>query len=1216
MPYTRSREVEAQTQTQQLHGYRYLARHMLDAASQQVRSVALPFYTWITNRVFGAKLTFEQNFINHLRQSGDAVVDTSNGYITFELKKINDRTVLGIVDEEGKVEICLEPWETKLSQYLKNVANKITYVEYGELHDTWSEADFAEFREELAAKTLLSHNDVSIDFNDTEIHKHVQFDGDDKDLKLDLYLKWVNRYGRPEDDSTEEESSALWNTSKMVVITGLMLGAGIASAKRVVTWAQGTSLHVLDFYREHVNFDMSNVALGVLGTMATSNPLWLGLSMLNSQHGAYGQVVNGKILNQTVGIGQQLNLTINMRDVFGELASDISITQADGKPLREWLSVNVEPMLKGSCSTPGEAYGVATQESGKVYMVGHMSSTDYLLVISTSNATNPFISGTQNFPYRSFPYNYAVAVSNSIFFITGYGVNSGTYGGWYTSNGVACTYAGYSPRGVAMHGTTAYVAGLPSGGGLHIVGGGSWSTSNDVYGVAISGTMAYVIENGDWSGLRMVNVSDVNNPVLQTSFVIPSSRNPYGIAISGTTAYVSVSGDWAGLQIIDISNVTNLVLKSNFDIPNNITPYHVAIDGTTLYMAVNGEWSGLQIIDISSWRIAGTPQCQDIGKIYVKVTSLNNSTMTLSDIFTIDVEAGLPTIGLSLASQSGCCTVGIGELYNFTFAHESFSNMYNSSMIYAATKGNGDPLPNWLTFNPKTRTFTGTVPGNLGYIGPLTVKVTATTCDPLSVSQNFVINVTGSLSATNIEQAINYFFNTLYNLADIVVTTPSPTVNVCLTIHNTTLGEFIPETKGSVTSTYDTDSGAWRANGSIGDINALLADLRFKPSPNAYGNFTIGVNITDSYEQNLISLISASGTGDHDIPANNAALIGGIIGGIVTIGLIGTTIIGIWRCRKHQKDQKILYELRNPLLKQPVVEVALEDTSGIPEIKNKDLKLGRELGRGGFGTVYKGLWDVGNTEVAVKKLNPGLDALAGTIADFEREAAIMAKLRHPNIVQIYGICRDDVTSSYCIVMEFMGGGALDSLLYNRERDLPWQPTRWQIIKNCAVGLRYLHDQNVMHRDIKSGNVLLDVNLQAKWTDFGISRVTSESRKTMTRGQGTVSWMAPEIMRGDRDYTNKADVYSFGILLWEMVAREEPYKDVVNQFQLYERVLTGRRPTIPPEAPLRFAALMQRCWAQRAEERPDMETVKTEIDHIIEEEVHTDSASSSSTSLAS
>ena len=146
-------------------------------------------------------------------------------------------------------------------------------------------------------------------------------------------------------------------------------------------------------------------------------------------------------------------------------------------------------------------------------------------------------------------------------------------------------------------------------------------------------------------------------------------------------------------------------------------------------------------------------------------------------------------------------------------------------------------------------------------------------------------------------------------------------------------------------------------------------------------------------------------------------------------------------------------------------------------------------------------------------------------------------------------------------------------------------------------LNYVHSQSIWHRDLKSGNVLVhkDVDkLRAKLTDFGEAKVLQTATQKATKGIGTLCWMAPEIVKGQQ-YTEKADVYSYGIILWQLAARsDDPYKEEPNQFAITQRVLEGRRPEIPKDCDPGYARFIQWCWHQEPEERPHMKQVQKEF----------------------
>jgi tRNA A-37 threonylcarbamoyl transferase component Bud32 len=196
-----------------------------------------------------------------------------------------------------------------------------------------------------------------------------------------------------------------------------------------------------------------------------------------------------------------------------------------------------------------------------------------------------------------------------------------------------------------------------------------------------------------------------------------------------------------------------------------------------------------------------------------------------------------------------------------------------------------------------------------------------------------------------------------------------------------------------------------------------------------------------------------------------------------------------------------------------------------------------KLGEGGFGVVYKGEWQ--NVPVAIKELH--LKNLSKeTLDEFKREAEIMAKLRFPNIVNLYGVCLQP--NKYSMVMELMPKGSLYNLLHNGQ-PLPWK-IRYSISMDIATGLAYLHSKKILHRDLKSPNVLLDQNLRAKLADFGLAEVRHETMTTSTMANqtaGSLPWMAPELFQRKAQYTEAADIYSTGMIFWEITSRKKPLK---------------------------------------------------------------------------
>ncbi|KAK9668331.1 hypothetical protein RND81_13G052400 [Saponaria officinalis] len=193
-----------------------------------------------------------------------------------------------------------------------------------------------------------------------------------------------------------------------------------------------------------------------------------------------------------------------------------------------------------------------------------------------------------------------------------------------------------------------------------------------------------------------------------------------------------------------------------------------------------------------------------------------------------------------------------------------------------------------------------------------------------------------------------------------------------------------------------------------------------------------------------------------------------------------------------------------------------------------------KIGRGGFGIVYKGALSNGQ-EVAVKRLSNGSGQ---GDKEFQTEVLLLAKLQHRNLVKLLGFCLVD--DEALLVYEFVPNKSLDYFLYDSEKrvDLNWS-CRFEIIKGVAQGMKYLHEDSpmrTMHRDLKSGNVLLDAEMRPKIADFGLARIcdVGQTHINPTRVVGTHGYMAPEYLFHGQ-FSAKSDVYAFGVLILEIVA---------------------------------------------------------------------------------
>ncbi|KAL3676041.1 hypothetical protein R1sor_025989 [Riccia sorocarpa] len=204
------------------------------------------------------------------------------------------------------------------------------------------------------------------------------------------------------------------------------------------------------------------------------------------------------------------------------------------------------------------------------------------------------------------------------------------------------------------------------------------------------------------------------------------------------------------------------------------------------------------------------------------------------------------------------------------------------------------------------------------------------------------------------------------------------------------------------------------------------------------------------------------------------------------------------------------------------------------EIPISELKLGPKIGQGAFGDVLRGSWQ--GTDVAVKRLqNNG--SYSEAIVAIRHEVAVIMRLRHPNIILFMGACT--VPPDICIVMEYAANGSLYGVLHNLNIGIDMATVvRWA--SEAARGMNYLHTRNppIVHRDLKSVNLLVDGDWHIKVSDFGLA-MTKQSSYAYTQ-VGTWGWMAPEVLES-APYDEKADVYSFGVVLWELITREEPFR---------------------------------------------------------------------------
>ncbi|XP_057425558.1 serine/threonine-protein kinase STY13-like [Lotus japonicus] len=285
------------------------------------------------------------------------------------------------------------------------------------------------------------------------------------------------------------------------------------------------------------------------------------------------------------------------------------------------------------------------------------------------------------------------------------------------------------------------------------------------------------------------------------------------------------------------------------------------------------------------------------------------------------------------------------------------------------------------------------------------------------------------------------------------------------------------------------------------------------------------------------------------------------------------------------------------------------------EIDLSKLELRHVVARGAYGTVYRGTYD--NQDVAVKVLDWGEEGvttaaeIAGLRASFRQEVGVWQKLDHPNVTKFIGASmgtsdlqipidaggQDSLPSkACCVIVEFLPGGTLRQFLFkNRRKKLAYKVVI-QLALNLARGLSYLHSKKIVHRDVKSDNMLFDANENLKITDFGVARIEAANPCEMTGETGTIGYMAPEVLNG-KPYDRRCDVYSFGMCLWEIYCCDLPYPNL-SLVELSAAVANKNlRPDIPRCCPSALASVMRKCWDPKPSKRTEMHEVVRMLEAI-------------------
>jgi len=285
-------------------------------------------------------------------------------------------------------------------------------------------------------------------------------------------------------------------------------------------------------------------------------------------------------------------------------------------------------------------------------------------------------------------------------------------------------------------------------------------------------------------------------------------------------------------------------------------------------------------------------------------------------------------------------------------------------------------------------------------------------------------------------------------------------------------------------------------------------------------------------------------------------------------------------------------DTNSSFVQQPPDSFSPEDyTPSDWDIDPYEIEFRKRIGRGVAGTTYLATWS--GQPVAVK-----IAAITDLgIGGWKTECESLRRLHHPNVVRMLGSIFNPNPRTFGLVLEYCEAGDLKNAL-NR-----WTPKNffWKIAGDIANGMAYLHKKGIIHRDLKPANVLLhgDVpsgNYQAKLADFGVAAMTHtrEEDEELTSETGTYRWMAPEVIRHE-SYSFMADVYSYGVVTWQLLTHEEPFANKQSQIEAAGMVaLEHARPPFPHDTPRTVSRLIEICWSENPYDRIPFDVVRKEL----------------------
>ncbi|RLN98449.1 hypothetical protein BBJ28_00019816 [Nothophytophthora sp. Chile5] len=393
---------------------------------------------------------------------------------------------------------------------------------------------------------------------------------------------------------------------------------------------------------------------------------------------------------------------------------------------------------------------------------------------------------------------------------------------------------------------------------------------------------------------------------------------------------------------------------------------------------------------------------------------------------------------------------------------------------------------------------------------------------------------------------------------------------------------------------------------SFADVTLSASQLTFLQSLESFTIDSFGDATCDATAQSTVggatvctaATGSSNGSGGSSGSSNTAAIIGGVVGAIAVVIVLGIAFL-CYRRRKaggrSSKGTGTTTTNQHPSMQSSESRSTLSlwnDQELLSlQMNADDLEDVRKLGTGAYGVVYLAKYRQ-NKLVACKRLKRD-DATYQNTQHFIAEIKLVAKLSHPRVVALLGVAWT-IESDLQAVFEYMAKGDLRTHLESSRGPTGWNWEKLQLAADIVEALVYVHSFSppLVHRDLKSRNVLLSEDLRGHLSDFGVARFRSDVN-TMTTGVGTGRWLAPEVISGSSDYDQTSDLFAFGVVLSELDTHALPYEDArgssgnrLADVAILQLVAAGRLlPSFRPQCPPELRELAMRCMSFERTMRP-------------------------------